>query len=84
MKCKTLGGIHIHYALSHIGQQVSNSVQYRQAVYIDTAHAYCLFHAITFERKVFSKIHESESKSTEGNECDSGDLHMLYYTHFEL
>ena len=26
--------------------------------------AYCLFHAITFERKVFSKIHESKSKKS--------------------
>ena len=45
LKCRTLGGIHIHHALSHIEQQVPrtfhthNSVQYRQAVYIDTAHA---------------------------------------------
>ena len=37
LKCKTLGGIHIHHALSHIEQQVPRTFHthngYRQAVY---------------------------------------------------
>ena len=41
LKCITLGGIHIHHALSHIEQQVPRTFHthndYRQAVY--TAHA---------------------------------------------
>ena len=39
LKCKTLGGIHIHHVLSHIEQQVPRTfhTHYRQAVC--TAHA---------------------------------------------